>query len=490
MKRHCKIHKSTLKPYFNPIQEEKEEEIKLEYYNQEKEIKLIMNENINSLGFANGSAAVNGTNGNNPGGEININNTLNPNPSNGIAAVNENGSIYLGSEINLTNVNQVLNSLKIPDAIKDLPKFNGNPRLLYEFIKNVEEILEIMKSVSSTPYANIILRAIRNKITDEANEVLNMFGTTLDWSEIKKNLILHYSDKRNETSLLRDLHSVKQGYDTIEKYYSKIIEILSTLNNHIHIHESEHNVITAKTQLYSDMCLNTFLTGIKEPLGSTIRAMKPSTLPEAFSFCIKEQNTFYLKYSASTSNPGTYFRTTYSNPPAQKTNYQQNAYTFRPNQNQNSYYYQSPNFRSPQNTPTYFNKPFQKNYNQGIEQRPINNSQQNSNQQKFLNTNRSQNVFASRPEKTLPRPTPMSVSSGTTRNTQQPNSEQFRTNQSNNYRPRQNFSLKEVHNINESPIEYQEEYEDNIQPIERNELDFYQLDGYIPEEHIIDEENF
>ena len=41
------------------------------------------------------------------------------------------------------------------------------------------------------------------------------------------------------------------------------------------------------------MCLNTFLSGLKEPLGSNIRSMRPKTLAEAFSFCIQEQNIYY-----------------------------------------------------------------------------------------------------------------------------------------------------------------------------------------------------
>ena len=36
------------------------------------------------------------------------------------------------------NAIDVFNLPKIPDTIKDLPKFYGNPRLLFEFINNVE----------------------------------------------------------------------------------------------------------------------------------------------------------------------------------------------------------------------------------------------------------------------------------------------------------------------------------------------------------------
>ncbi|XP_059221400.1 uncharacterized protein LOC131996010 [Stomoxys calcitrans] len=69
-----------------------------------------------------------------------------------------------------TNQVEIFNSLRIPDAIKDLPKFDGNQKLLYEFLNNVEEILLYIRGTDNTPYGQILLRAIRNKIEGQANE--------------------------------------------------------------------------------------------------------------------------------------------------------------------------------------------------------------------------------------------------------------------------------------------------------------------------------
>lgn len=189
----------------------------------------------------------------------------------------------------------ILDSLRIPDAVKDLPKFDGNPRLLYDFISNVEEILTVLTPIDGTPLGKMILRSIRNKIEGEANEILNMYSTDLSWQSIKNNLILHYSDKRNETSLIRDLHLLKQNNKTLEEFYSSVVEIQASINNNLMIHEVDANIIKAKRDLFDKMCLNTFLSGLREPLGSSIRAMKPDTLPIAFSYCITEQNMFYIR---------------------------------------------------------------------------------------------------------------------------------------------------------------------------------------------------
>lgn len=67
------------------------------------------------------------------------------------------------------------------------------------------------------------------------------------------------------------------------------------MNNNLYIHESDGNVISAKKTLFEEMCLNTFLSGLREPFGSNIRAMRPKTLAEAFTYCIQEQNMFYRK---------------------------------------------------------------------------------------------------------------------------------------------------------------------------------------------------
>lgn len=198
----------------------------------------------------------------------------------------------------LSQTSQIFESLRIPDAVKDLPKFDGNPRLLYEFLANVEEILGFLANIDGTSYAKIVLRAIRNKIVGEANEILNTYGTPLVWEDIKSNLILQYSDKRNETSLIRDLHNLKQTNQSVQQFYGSIIEIQSAINNNILIHESNQSVINAKRELFAEMCLNTFLSGLKEPLGSNIRAMRPKTLAESLSFCIQEQNIYYSKKSS------------------------------------------------------------------------------------------------------------------------------------------------------------------------------------------------
>lgn len=98
------------------------------------------------------------------------------------------------------------------------------------------------------------------------------------------------------------MHTLKQYNKPFEKFYSQIIELQSALYNNILLHETDRNVINAKKTLYNEMCLNSFVTGLIDPLGATVRAMRPKSLAEALDFCIKEQNInyqqgYFQKYS-------------------------------------------------------------------------------------------------------------------------------------------------------------------------------------------------
>lgn len=53
------------------------------------------------------------------------------------------------------------------------------------------------------------------------------------------------------------------------------------------------------------MCLNVFLTGLRETIGSIIRAMRPESLPVALSYCLREQNVFYSRSQFQSNNKQT-----------------------------------------------------------------------------------------------------------------------------------------------------------------------------------------
>lgn len=271
----------------------------------------------------------------------------------------------------LNNINILYNHLKIPDAVKDLPKYDGNRHTLFEFIENVNDILEVCDEISGVPCTRILLRAIRNKIIGEANEVLNMYGTPLNWDSIRENLISHYADKRSEINLIRDLHTIQQNNSTLEEYYSKIIDLQSTMVNHCKINESNSVVIGTKTGLFKEMCLATFLAGLKEPLGSMVRAMQPDDITEAFTYCIKEQNIQYAKKTNYGSLP---IPNKKPLPTRHFQQFQQQYQNTMPHRQYNPQYNTQPVFQHRLQTPQ-FGKPINTYYNH----RPFNQTYQQRN---------------------------------------------------------------------------------------------------------------
>lgn len=398
----------------------------------------------------------------------NLNQNLNPNANQNLNQnANQNQVVNQSEQIAAAAATQIFNSLRIPDAVKDLPKFDGNPRLLFDFIDNVEGILKLVTMIDGTLYGQILLRSIRNKIEGQANEVLNMYGTPLNWNSIKDNLILHYADKRNETSLIKDLHSLKQYNKPIEKFYSEIIEIQATIFNHLQIHETDSSVINAKRDLYCEMCLNTFLTGLKEPLGSTIRAMQPRTLQIAFAYCMEEQNIGYFK--SETHN--------------------QNKQKFPQHFNHQRFNQQPVNFPSLQQR-SFVSPQYQNTFKQFQPQQPFfrqQNSPFNMQQRQPTSFNQQQRPFAPNPSyrPNLPKPVPMDTSSGNTHLRQQTRYQPPNQNSNNfqQYNRQPRFTSKELFNVNEQNSQLNQEYgniysNDNYQSNLDKWLDDYQNNSF------------
>ena len=263
---------------------------------------------------------------------------------------------------NDTQAFRVLNeALKIPDAIKYLPSFSGNKCSLYDFLNNVDEILDIVKDAEGSPYYNAWLRAIRNKIVDQANDVLNTYGTSLSWAEIRCNLISHYSDKRSETSLIMDLHSLRQN-ESLETFYSQVIDILTHLTNLSSIHDKNcPEIRKAKSELYNKLCLNVFLAGLRDPIGQVVRSRNPTNIKEAFDFCLREQNIYYTRNQLYGNSK---FSKPFQNTP--KNNYVKNMSPQQRNSSETYHNNQTPNFKPPinmNNNNQKFNVPQQNAFN-------------------------------------------------------------------------------------------------------------------------------
>lgn len=196
----------------------------------------------------------------------------------------------------------VLNKLKTPNILRDLPCFDGNPVKLHQFLRAIDNIMPIIDEAINTPMHSVWMQCIRSKVIGDADTILELYGTELSWQEIKTNLINHYNDKRDEVSLTRDLFKLTQ-ITTVEEFYGKVSHLIALLINQLCLTEINYDVVNSKKKFYQEIGLKVFLAGLKEPLGPIVRAQSPENLKEALRLCAEENNYTYVRNPFKTHAP-------------------------------------------------------------------------------------------------------------------------------------------------------------------------------------------
>lgn len=100
---------------------------------------------------------------------------------------------------------------RLPDCVKELQVFDGNPTQYVSWVHVVEGILKDFEIVKTKPIYRAILQHIRQKVRGSADAALisyNIFDN--DWPLIKQCLSLHYADKRDMRTLEHQLNQLSQ----------------------------------------------------------------------------------------------------------------------------------------------------------------------------------------------------------------------------------------------------------------------------------------
>lgn len=332
-----------------------------------------------------------------------------------------------------SNISKMTQTFKA-EYLNCLPEFDGNPNELNRYISISESLINNFYDHSNpNKFENTyLMNSIISKLKGNAKIVVSIQNTAT-WEDLKTVLTRNFADQRDECCLNRDLVMLRQlPNEKPQQFFDKCLNILNLLCSYVDIHESTTEAKNLKKNLYQDIALKTFMSGLREPLGTTIRCMKPSTLGEALQYVISEDNIHYFQNFSSNKN---IFR-----PPVAQ------IQQFRQQMPQ----VPRPNFGSSQNLPLNShtqNNQFRQNTfpSQPINIRPNPNYQQPkffTNSQVFK-TPSTVNVFKPNPGQSFPPPTPMSVS---TRNTTDVNragpstSNQYRNNFSNQNQNRNYFS--------------------------------------------------
>jgi len=117
---------------------------------------------------------------------------------------------------------------RVPDIVKSIREFSGDPAEFGSWKKSVDRIMETYTPFVGTPKYYGILHTIRNKIVGSADVALESYSIPLDWNAMSRCLTLHYADKRDITTLEYQMSILVQGrQQSVEDFHQDVYKNLT-----------------------------------------------------------------------------------------------------------------------------------------------------------------------------------------------------------------------------------------------------------------------
>lgn len=182
---------------------------------------------------------------------------------------------------------------KTPDPIKNLATFSGNKKETQAWIEDTQNTLDLFNAYKGTPTYEQIIRAIKNKIINEAKEILIAAGNPNTWEEIKEVLLNAYGDRRDLTSHIQSLFYIKQGNKSLAEYFNKIKGIDTAIKATASAIEDYKDSTRAINKLISLITLTRFVDGLGDQLSMHVRSYRPETLEEAYNITMQYSNAVF-----------------------------------------------------------------------------------------------------------------------------------------------------------------------------------------------------
>lgn len=184
---------------------------------------------------------------------------------------------------------------EIYKALRLVPEFDGNSNVLTRFIRLCDQLVAQYVREGHILGNLALINGILNKVTGPAARTINSNGIPETWEGIRNSLINNFADQRDETALYNDLALLTQGAATPQEFYEKCQNLFSIIMTYISLHETVPSTIEAKRSLYKKLTLQAYLRGLRDPLGSRIRCMRPDSIEKALEYVHDEMNTLYLQ---------------------------------------------------------------------------------------------------------------------------------------------------------------------------------------------------
>lgn len=302
------------------------------------------------------------------------------------------------------DINEECQKGKIPDLIKNLPTFSGNPKQINHWITCADRVMRMYQHLINTDLYELWLMEVRNKIIGEAGDLLASSGTPLDWKKIKEQLKIIYGDKRELSTLLQKLFSSRQNRDSVRDFYTMISDCYTGISTHIQL-DAQWQHPEELVKFIDKLCLEKFVDGLDEPYSSHVGLLQPTNLGQAYQYANDKANKIARRNGECELNTRQNFKMVPKVPNQNLHQAKTNDFQFR--QNPAIRQVQIPPMAGtsrPMNTFSNFRQPFhsQNMFRNNNMNPPAYNNAQNS----------SRNVFAPRPMQPT-KPTPLETDAAT-----------------------------------------------------------------------------
>lgn len=192
-------------------------------------------------------------------------------------------------------------------VISDLvPRYDGNPKNLNFYIKQVDEVMRLIEIKGSAN--QILVCMIKNRLSGAAIDAIAYEEPLDSWDRIKCALIRRLGDPRTEVQLVQELMRTRRNKSEDSECYGKrlreILNILYSVGSN------------PDKSYYERMAIDQFISQLEFQISIGVRIANPSTLESAISVARQEETKIqYTNRSQSNNTPSTSSGKTRFEPP-------------------------------------------------------------------------------------------------------------------------------------------------------------------------------
>lgn len=177
---------------------------------------------------------------------------------------------------------------KFSDLTNFIPKnFDGNRAEVHHFISSCDKAY----SLATENQKAMLLSYITTRFTGSAFAQLK--DKSFDnWQELKDILFTLFSDKKHFVQLMRELHHLRQGTESIMDFHNKIDNLQTRLLNSLPSNNPDE--ILGRTSMIRDLALMIFMYQCNSSISACLRNRSPNSLSEALNYATEEERALRL----------------------------------------------------------------------------------------------------------------------------------------------------------------------------------------------------